>query len=51
MKDMANTLMNKLLSYQDYNKLISNISNESTNNQQIMNIDITIAIAPKSNSY
>ena len=36
---MANKLINKLLSYQDYNKLISNISNESTNNQQIMNID------------
>ena len=36
---MANKLINKLLSYQDYNKLIINLINESTNNQQIMNID------------
>ena len=40
MKEMANKLINKLLSYQDYNKLIINLNNESTNNQQIMNIDI-----------
>ena len=38
-KEMANKLIEKLLSYQDYNKLIMNLSNESTNNQQIMNID------------
>ena len=39
-KEMANKLIEKHLSYQDYNKLIINLSNESTNNQQIMNIDI-----------
>ena len=38
-KEMANKLIKKLISYQDYNKLIINRSNGSTNNQQIMNID------------
>ena len=38
-KEMANKLIEKHLSYQDYNKLIINLSNESTNNQQLMNID------------
>ena len=37
---MANKIINKILSYQNYNKLIINLSNESTNNHQIMNIDI-----------
>ena len=36
---MANKIIEKHLSYQDYNKLIINLSNESTSNQQIMNID------------
>ena len=36
---MANKIIENLLSYQDYNKLIINIGNESTSNQQIMNID------------
>ena len=36
---MANKIINKLLSYQYYNKHIINLSNESTKNQQIMNID------------
>ena len=36
---MANKIINKLLSYRDYNKLIINLSNESTNNQQIVNRD------------
>ena len=35
---MANKLINKLISYQDYDKIIINLSNESTDNQQIMNI-------------
>ena len=38
-KDMANKLIENHLSYQDYNKLIINLRNESTNNQHIMNID------------
>ena len=37
---MASKITEKLLSYQDYNNIIINVSNESTNNQQIMNIDI-----------
>ena len=36
---MANKLIKKILSYQYYNKLIINLSSESTNNQQIMNTD------------
>ena len=36
---MANKLIEKHLSYQYYNKLIINLSNESTNSQQIMKID------------
>ena len=36
---MANKLIEKNLSYQDYNKLIINLSNESTRNQQIMKTD------------
>ena len=36
---MANKVINKPLSYQDYNKIIINLSNELTNNHQIMNID------------
>ena len=36
---MANKIIENLLSYQYYNKLIINLSNESTNNQQVMNID------------
>ena len=38
-KEMVNKLIEKQLSYQDYNKLIINLSNESTSNQQIMNTD------------
>ena len=36
-KEMSNKLIEKHIFYQDYNKLIINISNESTSNQQIMN--------------
>ena len=36
---MANKIIEKHISYQDYNKLIINVSNESTSNQQIMNTD------------
>ena len=36
---MANKFIENHLSYQDYNKIIINLSNESTRNQQIMNID------------
>ena len=36
---MANKLIENHLSYQDYNKLIINLSNESTSKQQIMNTD------------
>ena len=36
---MANKLIENHLPYQDYNKLILNVSNESTSNQEIMNID------------
>ena len=43
-KEMANKLIEKILSYQDYNKLIINLSNGSTNNQQIMNIDTGYSI-------
>ena len=35
---MDNKLIEKHLSYQDYNNIIINLSNESTSNQQIMNI-------------
>ena len=38
-KEMANKLIKKHLSYQDYNKLIINLSSETTSNKQIMNID------------
>ena len=36
---MANKIIEKNLSYQDYNKIIIDLSNESTSNQQIMNTD------------
>ena len=36
---MANKLIENLLSYQYYNNIIINHSNESTSNQQIMNTD------------
>ena len=36
---MANKLIGKHLSYQDYNKLIINLNNGSTSNQKIMNTD------------
>ena len=36
---MTNKLIEKHVSYQDYNKLIINLSTESTSKQQIMNKD------------
>ena len=39
-KEVDNKLIENILSYKNYNKIIVNLSNESTNNQQIMNIDI-----------
>ena len=36
---MANKIIEKNLSYQDYNELIINLRNESTSNPQIMNTD------------
>ena len=38
-KEISNKIIEKLISYQYYNKIIININNESTNNQQIMSID------------